>query len=549
MGTVITNDALGTEVIKRFESLKAARSTWNNHWDEVAKFVIPRKDNVYGQLVPGEKQTNRLFDIEAIQAADDLAAALHGLLTNPSIMWFLLSTGNKEVDSDKDVQKWLFDSALSMHQKLNASNFQTEISETYLDLGSIGTTSLRMEEDEDDVFRFYSEPIYDVVVSENAKGIIDLVSRTYEFTARQIIDKFGEDALDEVTRAEAMQNPSKKFKIVHEVAPRSEVDRGKGVGAKAMAFRSIHVLKSGAKVLDESGFEEWPYATPRWSKINAETYGRSPAMKALAEIKMVNSMKKVTIQGAQLRIAPPMQVPDNGFMGPLQVKPFGTNYYRANSKNRIEPLFTAADPGLGKDLIDDEHLMIKRAFLLDKLITPQLDRMTATEVIQRRDEQLRFLGPTLGRLDRELLKPIVDRAFGIMNRRKMFKEIPAKLLEFVQSQGGKFDLLIKYKSTVAQAQLISQADNMVRAIQATSIVVPAMPEIMDNIDGDKLLKKNFEIYGVDPEILRSDKEVEKIRQSRQAAAQQAAENSQAESEAEVINKVGETDAKLNGGQG
>lgn len=549
MGTVVTNDELGTQVIKRFDSLKAARSTWNNHWDEVAKFAVPRKDNVYGQIVPGEKQTNRLFDIEAIQNVDDLAAALHGLLTNPSLMWFLLSTGDKEVDGDKDVQKWLFDSALLMHQTLNASNFQTEIAETYIDLGSIGTTSLRIEDDEDDVFRFYSEPIYDVVIAENHKGIIDMVSRVYEYTARQLMERFGEAAIDDQMIAESKNNPSKKFKVVHEVAPRTMAEMEGKVGNMAMPWRSVHVLKHGAKVLKESGFEEWPYATPRWSKINAETYGRSPAMKALAEIKMVNSMKKVTIQGAQLRIAPPMQVPDNGFMGPLQVKPFGTNYYRANSKNRIEPLFTAADPGLGKDLIDDEHLMIKRAFLLDKLITPQLDRMTATEVIQRRDEQLRFLGPTLGRLDRELLKPIVDRCFGIMNRKKMFKQIPQKLNEFVESKGGKFDLIIKYKSTVAQAQLISQADNMVRAIQATSIVVPAMPEIMDNIDGDKLLKKNFEIYGVDPEILRSDQEVEKIRQNRQAAAQQAAENSQAESEAETINKIGEADARLNGGQG
>ena len=122
MGTVITNDGEGAVVLKRFDSLKAARSTWNNHWDEVAKFVIPRKDNVYGQLVPGEKQGNRLFDVEAIQDTDDLAASLHGLLTNPSIIWFLMSTGDKLTDSDKEVKQWLFDSVFLMHQTLNQTN-------------------------------------------------------------------------------------------------------------------------------------------------------------------------------------------------------------------------------------------------------------------------------------------------------------------------------------------------------------------------------------------------------------------------------------------
>ena len=105
MGTVITNDSEGPVVLKRFDALKAARATWNNHWDEVAKFVIPRKDNVYGQLVPGEKAGNRLFDVEAIQDTDDLAASLHGLLTNPSIIWFLMSTGYNLTDSDKEVKK------------------------------------------------------------------------------------------------------------------------------------------------------------------------------------------------------------------------------------------------------------------------------------------------------------------------------------------------------------------------------------------------------------------------------------------------------------
>ena len=90
---------------------------------------------------------------------------------------------------------------------------------------------------------------------------------------------------------------------------------------------------------------------------------------------------------------------------------------------------------------------------------------------------------------------------------------------------------------------------MVRAIQATSVVVPSMPEIMDNIDGDKYLKKNFEIYGVDPDILRSDKEVADIRKSRQEAVQRTTENAESSQDAETITKLGDTDAKLQGANG
>jgi hypothetical protein len=39
--------------------------------------------------------------------------------------------------------------------------------------------------------------------------------------------------------------------------------------------------------------------------------------------------------------------------------------------------------------------------------------MTATEVIQRNEEKMRLLGPVLGRLQSELLKPLIDRVFNI----------------------------------------------------------------------------------------------------------------------------------------
>jgi hypothetical protein len=42
--------------------------------------------------------------------------------------------------------------------------------------------------------------------------------------------------------------------------------------------------------------------------------------------------------------------------------------------------------------------------------------MTATEVMQRTEERMRLLGPILGRMEAELLGPIITRVFGIMLR-------------------------------------------------------------------------------------------------------------------------------------
>lgn len=551
MGQVITNESKWDSVVKLHEQLKTSRSVWEGHWDEIAKFVIPRKDQVYGGEVSGEKRGNTLFDTEAISANDDLASALHGMLTNPSIIWFGLSTGEPELDADEEVAKWLFESTLATIKVMNQSNFQTEVHEAYLDLGSIGTTSLRIEEDEDDVVRYYCEPVYEVVLRENNKGRIDFVSREYDFDGRQIIQEFGDEMAPDVLKYiqdKMKANPSHKFCIIHQVSRRSKAEMEGQIGSKAFPISSVHVMKEGAKLLRESGFEMWPYATPRWSKLNSETYGRSPAMKALADIKLANSTKKVTIQGAQLAIAPPLQVPDNGFMSPLQVKPFGVNYYRSGSKDRIETLFNSGNVQMGEWLLNLVHASIKKHFMTDKLITPQLDRMTATETLQRRDEQLRFLGPQLGRMDTEFLKPIIDRTVYICGKKGKYKQMPEKLVEYV-TQKGDMDLAIEYRSTIAQAQLITQSENIVRAINSTAFVVGSQPEVMDNIDGDKLLKKNFKTYNVDPGILRSESEVGKIRQQRQEAQQAQQDRENGVQEADAIQKLGAaSESEANAGQ-
>lgn len=541
MGQVVTpQNNEGLKAINTHKSLHAARTTWDAHWDEIAKFVVPRKDNVYGQHVAGTKNGNELFDTTAIQANDDLSSALHGMLTNPSIQWFGVETDNREVNYQEENRKWLYESTLTTINVMNQSNFQTEIHEVFQDLGSIGTATIRVEEDDDEVVRYYSEPVYEVVLRENARGIIDFVSREYEFDGRQVMDEFFETMSDKAKKLvedKLKANPAHKFKIIQQVSKRTRYEMSNGVGSTAFPVKSIHVLCEGAEVLRESGFQEWPFATPRWSKINVETYGRSPAMKALADIKMSNSYKKVVIQGAQLAIAPPLQVPDNGFLSPLQVKPFGTNYYRAGSKDRVEPLFVGANPQLGEELLNIIQESIKKHFLVDKLLTVQSDRMTATEVLQRRDEQLRFLGPQLGRLDKELLKPLVDRTFAICYRKGLFKPLPQGLREYMQSKGGSLELLVKYKSTIAQAQLITQSENIVRAVNSTAFVVGSQPEVMDNIDGDKLLKHNFNIYGVDPAVLRSEAEVRKIRESRAQQQQAMMQQQQANTEADTIQKL------------
>lgn len=501
-------------IIDKFEKLKVDRGTWETHWKELSKYVIPLKDNIYGGEIKGEKKGSELFDAIGIRCNEQLASALHGMLTNPATQWFGFSSGDHLIDSKQTVAKWIQDTAKKVLFVLNNSNFQSEIHETFIDLGGFGTNNLIVEEDAIEVVRFNSRPIYEVVVSENYTGIIDTVYYEYKMTIEQLAERFPDTLPPDIMKLRE-QSPLQELYIVHAVEPTSRLP--KQLQHEMLPFTSLHILKDNAVVLKKAGFEENPCIVSRFSKLSGEMFGRSPAMKALPDIKTCNQMMKAWLEGAQLAVNPPMQAPDEGVLLPVRLTPGGMNYYRADSKDRIEPIFTGANPQIGNQIIEFLHSSVKSAFYIDQLHLVENDRMTATEVMQRRDEQLRSMSPILGRLQYELLAPIVLRVFGIMLRRGMIDPIPNEL------RNAKLE--VKFISQIARAQESIEGDNFLRAFQASAGVAELDPTSMDVVNTDEVVKFLFKTYGSPLHLLRKEQEVKQIRESR-AQQQQAATSSE-----------------------
>lgn len=507
---------IGNMVCEKHGKLMSRRVNWDSHWKEIADYFIPEKNNIYNSATPGEKKNNKLFSSAAIQANEFLASALHGMLTNPATIWFGFSTGDKALDKVKEVQQWLQDTAYRIITILNESNYQTEIHEVYLDLGSFGTSVMRIEEDDDMVVRFSARPIYEVYIDENYKGQIDTVSYEYTKPLRHIVQEFGVEELSSELQRMYAQDPNKEVCVIHLVQPNSDFNPYANK-ARQKKFVSYHVIKETKETISIKGFNENPYVVSRWIKSPGETYGRSPAMKALADVKMLNVMKKTIIEGAQLAIRPPIQVPDDGVLLPIVMKPGGTNYYRAGSKDRIEPLNTGARPDLGENLLEEVKQSIREAFFIDQLQVVLGDRATTVEVMQRRDEQLRILSPVHGRQQFENLRPTIERVFGIATRKGLLPPAPSII------QGR--NLQVRYKSEIARAQETADADKLSRVFGIIGPLAGAKPEMLDNFNEDEIVKDLADRFGLPAEYIESSETVSQIRQAR-AQAQEAAANAE-----------------------
>ncbi|ADD94066.1 hypothetical protein ALOHA_HF400048F7ctg1g11 [uncultured phage MedDCM-OCT-S04-C1035] len=447
------------------------------------------------------------------------------MLTNPSTPWFSLKFKNEDMEGEDEAKLWLESATEVMYSAFNQSNFQQEIFELYHDLITFGTAAMFIEEDDEDNLKFSTRHINEIYISENEKGRIDTVFRKFRISARAAIRKFGN--VSNNIAVIAKKDPYEEVEILHAVYPRDDYNPKKQ-DTENMQFESIYLDADSGEELSVSGFREFPFVVPRYLKASHEIYGRSPAMTALPDVKMLNEMSKTIIKSAQKQVDPPLLVPDDGFLLPVRTVPGGLNFYRAGTRDRIEPLNIGANNTLGLNMEEQRRNSIRNAFYVNQLMMQDGPQMTATEVIQRNEEKMRLLGPVLGRLQSELLKPLIDRSFAILMRRNLFAQPP----EFLSGQ----DIEIEYVSPLAKAQKSTELSSIMRAIEIMGSLSNVAP-VFDHINMDKLVRHLTNIVGVPQKILKPQSELNAERQAQAQQQEQMQQMQQVQQLAEAGGKV------------
>jgi len=476
------------------------RSNWESHWQEVADYMLPRKADITLERPKGDKRHTVIYDGTAIHSLELLASSLHGMLTSSVNRWFNLRFKEASINEDDEAREWLENVLDKMYIAISRSNFQQEVFETYFDLIAFGTSCLQIEEDKDDIIRFSSRHIKEIYISEDAKGMVNCIYRRFKMSAKATVEKFG---------TENVSNPKKKDK-------------------QNMPFSSIYFEYDSGHIISQGGFNEFPYVVPRYLKASNELYGRSPGMNALPDVKVLNKMVEVGMKAAQKQVDPPLLVPDDSMLMPIRMSPGSINYYRSGTRDRIETLNIGANNPLGLNMEEQRRQAISQTFHVDQLLITENRNMTATEVVQRNEEKMRILGPVLGRLQSELLQPMIIRIFNIMLRNNLLPEAP----EILVNQ----EIDVEYVSPMAQAQRGQELSSIVRGLELFGQIGQVAP-VNDYIDPQGLVKHLIKILGLPAKMIRSDGEVEEIAQQKAEAQQQQMQMQQQMAESEMARNV------------
>lgn len=508
-------EELAVRLIKRVDSLKAARQVHESVWRECYDYTYPLRGAGLSETVldaqSAKSKVAKLLDGTATDSARMLASALMSGMTPANAQWLNLDS---ELLPD-DAAAWLSTCATLVWENIHAANFDAEGYESNLDVVCAGWFVLYIDEDRDEGgLSFQQWPLaQSYVASTRRDGIVDTIYRCYQLTAAQAVKEFGEKNVSEKIRETARKSPDDKFDFMHCIFPRETYVVNARL-AKNLRFASYNIEVSGKRIVRESGYHEFPCCVPRWMKIPGTSYGIGPVYDALPDCKELNETKRMEKAAQDLAIAGMWIAEDDGVLNPRTVKVGPRRIIVANSTDSMKPLLTGADFNVAFSAEDRLQASIRKIMMADQLQPQDGPAMTATEVHVRVALIRQLLGPVYGRFQAEYLQPLVERCFGLAYRAGAFPPAPESL------QNANFN--VRYISPLARAQQLENVTAIERLGANVANLAQVAPEVTDLIDADEATRVIADALGVPAKVIRTSDAVEQLRQQRQQAQQNQA---------------------------
>lgn len=440
-------------LMERYAQAKNRRRNWESHWQDCYDYALPQRGGFTGMNISGASRVQNLYDGTAMDAVDQLAASLLGNLTPPWSQWFGLKPGpDLTLNEAQALAPVLEDIAKKIQSHLDRSNFNVEMHQCFLDLAVGGTATLYFEETDPgafSAFKFSAVPLQDVLLEEGENGFLDGSFRQLSLTLSQLQGRYSQAELPIDVLREGTKDPQTRFDVMESILPENGI----------YIYKAILCETAQPVLLKEGKFNSSPAISFRWMKSPGEIYGRSPVMKALPDIKTANKVVELILKNASIAVTGIWQADDDGVLNPANIELVpGAIIPKAVGSQGLKPLEMPGRFDVSELVLKDLRARIRHALLSDKL-GPVVDkRMTATEVLERTAQMSLLLGATYGRLQSELLTPLIQRAFAILKRRG---EIPDISLD------GRY-VTLDYRSPLARAQGQQSVQNIMMWLESVS---------------------------------------------------------------------------------
>lgn len=498
-------DTAAEQIIKEVEREQADRSNYDDHCAQVARRVLTRHDNFQGKnTTKGTRRSEWQFDSQAPVALQRFSAAMLSFTFPPNERYHGLQTENRAVrdyDENKRYCETSTDVLFDMRYAAKA-NFAGTIAEIMDGIGGFGTAIMMMEDNPGRPVNYLHCALPKTWMKAGADGRINWMYRELNYTAHRAIEEFGRGNLPEAVISAATHNPTREFPFYHRVMPNFHRQAGMW-GPAGMSFVSEYASKEGKAIVGRGGFRTFPFAVARYVVAGNELYGRSPAMLALADIKMRNEMKRTVLRASHRMAEPILLLGDDTALAPFQMQPGSRNkgYIKGDGTELAKQLRWEGDLAPALQILDDTGRVINDVFLVYLFqILIETPTMTATEVLERAREKGILLTPFVGRIQSEFQGAMIERELDIAQARGLLPEMPLSL----QQAGGL--VAVTYDSPLNRAQKAEQALGFVRTLETILPFAEQDPTILKRFNLDKIMPELAQINGMPLSWMHTDDE-------------------------------------------
>lgn len=525
-------DSRVQQIIRDQEVLAADRGNFESQWEEIAERVLPRSSRLFfrpGDKGPqGEKKTEKMLDATAAVALERYSAVVVSLTTPQGQKWHRLRASDDALNRKANVLRY-FDEVTDImfrYRLSPRSGFNGQQNEVAMSLGAFGTGLNYIDWEEPSPWnptgglRYRMTHLSESFLRENHQGVVDTVHRRFAMDIRkikQLADAGVFTSVPETMLRFASTEPDKKFDLIHCVAPNDDYVAGRR-DWRGMSFVERYVCVQEQAVLCERGYRTFPYAVGRSTVSPGETYGRSPGMTVLPNVKVLNEQKKTHLKMGHRLADPILLAHDDGILDNFSARPGSITAGGISSAG--QKLVQRLDENVGQlgqlaEMMTEERRIINDAFLVTLFqILVETPTMTATEVLERTREKSMLLAPTMGRFQSEYLGPMIEREIDLLSAAGVLPEMPAELIE---AQG---DYSVVYESPLAKAMRAEEAAGFNRWAESGLNIaqVTQDPSILDWIEGDIAYPELADIHAVPARWVSTPERVAEKRAGRQQQA-------------------------------
>lgn len=524
--------ALGQQLKATWEKLDAERATLKTLWDDIAFYCCPKETDLVTKNNQDDPSSNVPTSSVGIEANRILAGGLFSNTFSLVDPWFTLRSSQPDLNQVDDVARWFTRAGDIVLMEINNSNFPEVLHEALLRLCALGTDVISIEY-RNGQLQFASWPITTACLADDPYGQVDTVYRRFEYTARQAAARWGEDKLpqDIANAVKDKGRANESFPFIHAVYPREGVDlrRARRLKSDLKPIASVYFYVDTGDILEESGYDDFPYAAIRFSKAGNKPYGRGPGFDALPALRSLNRKEKDFDDSTELSMAPPSFLPYGVDPSQVDLRPGAMNPVL----NPAMPTPIFMNIGTNFKILwqskEGTEAQVRQLFyngLFDNL--GQLmgsNRMTATEVEARVDEKIQLLMPVACRMQTELYKRVVDRALLLLLKAGKIPQPPDELLQqqsigFAIRYTNRLVSRMKDVNTARLNEVLQTCISIEAGINQGQATVTRT--VFDLVKCERAIAEN---KGIAPDLLRSEQAIvdlmkaEAQEQQRQAVEQ------------------------------